>query len=213
MDFLSEGIEDYSRAHTEDEPQHLVDLSRETWQKVLVPRMLSGHLQGRMLSFLSTLVRPKNVLEIGTYTGYSAICLAEGLAEGGMIHTIDTNDELGEIQSRYFEKAGVKDSIQVHFGHALDVIQSLDQTWDLVFVDADKENYPNYYKEVIERIRPGGMLIFDNVLWSGKVLTEADPADMETLALQEVNNQIQSDPRVRNIMLPIRDGLTVVLKN
>jgi caffeoyl-CoA O-methyltransferase len=212
MEFLPEGIEEYARAHSENEPEYLKELTRETWQKVLVPRMLSGHLQGRVLSFLSTLVRPARILEVGTYTGYSAICLAEGLADGGIIHTIDINDELGEMHEKYFAKAGITDSVKVHFGHALDVIPSLKEQWDLVFIDADKENYPAYYEAVIDQIRPGGMLIFDNVLWSGKVVEKAHKSDEETLALQRVNRIVQQDSRVRNLLLPIRDGLMIAVR-
>lgn len=213
MEFLPEKIEEYARLHSESEPSYLTELTRETWQKVLVPRMLSGHLQGRVLSFFSTLVQPTRILEIGTYTGYSAICMAEGLAEGGMLHTIEINDELEEMQQRYFKKAGVADKIKVHFGHALDILESLDERWDLVFIDADKENYPKYYDAIVDRVRPGGLIIFDNVLWSGKVAEKANPADEETLALQEVNERVTNDPRVRNLLLPVRDGLMVAMRN
>lgn len=212
MDFLPEEISAYTLAHTEAEPPILAELNRETWQKVLIPRMLSGHLQGRVLSFLSHMVTPTNLLEIGTYTGYSAICLAEGMKAGGTLHTIDINEELEPIQTRYFEKAGITDKVQRHLGNALAIVPTLSEQWDLVFIDADKENYINYYDLVIDRVRSGGLIIFDNVLWSGKVVGQIDPKDEETLILAELNRKVHDDDRVANLLLPVRDGLMILRK-
>lgn len=212
MDFLPETVSAYSEAHTEDEPEVLSELRRETWQKVLVPRMLSGHYQGRVLSFLSHLVRPTHILEIGTYTGYSAICLAEGMSDEGQLHTIDHNEILEIIQSKYFEKAGLTNRIVRHLGDALEIIPGLKQSWDLVFVDADKENYINYYEKVIDDVRPGGLIIFDNVLWSGKVTEPVEENDQETKILVELNRAVHQDSRVVNLLLPVRDGLMILRK-
>lgn len=212
MDFVSEEIEGYCCRHSDPEPSWLQDLSRETWQKVLYPRMLSGHLQGRFLSMLSTLTRPKRVLEIGTFTGYSALCLAEGLAENGKLITIDCNDELKPIQDRYFRESPYGDKIERHFGNALEIIPSFAPGFDLVFMDADKENYPQYYEMLMPALVPGGLLLIDNTLWSGKVLKEAKSGDPETRALQQLNTTISSDPRVQKVMLPLRDGITMVRK-
>ena len=212
MDFLPEGISSYSEAHTEDEPVVLTELRRETGQKVLVPRMLSGHLQGRVLSFLSHLVRPSRILEIGTYTGYSAICLAEGMIDDGQLHTIDINEILATIQAKYFEKAGITDKVVCHLGDAREIIPELNQTWDLVFIDADKENYINYYDKVIDHVRPGGLIIFDNVLWSGKVTEPVEENDQETKTLGELNQAVHQDRRVVNLLLPVRDGLMILRK-
>jgi caffeoyl-CoA O-methyltransferase len=212
MDFLDPEIDQYAQNHSQEEPELLQKLNRETWTKVLQPRMLSGHLQGRTLSFLSKLIQPKAILEIGTYTGYSALCLAEGLAEGGELHTIDINEELEPMIRRYFAATDHVEKLHLHIGNALEIIPSLQKTWDLVFIDADKENYSGYFNLVVEKVRKGGLMIADNVLWSGKVLHEADPKDEETKALQNFNEMVANDPRVEALLLPIRDGLMLLRK-
>jgi len=209
MHFLPNEIDQYVVAHSQQEPKILQDLSRETWQKVLNPRMLSGAFQGRVLSLISKLVQPKNVLEIGTYTGYSALCLAEGLKKEGTIDTIDKNEELEELQSKYFKKSGYQKQIVQHVGNALEIIPTLDKTYDLVFIDADKSNYPNYFEMIIDKMNPGGIILSDNVLWSGKVVEKVDPKDINTQALLKYNKLLNTDNRVETVLLPIRDGLTV----
>ena len=209
MHFLPEKIDDYVVEHTQREPQILKELSKETWQKVLNPRMLSGAFQGRVLSMLSKLVQPKSVLEIGTYTGYSALCIAEGLHSKGTIHTIDKNEELEGLQNNYFEKAGFKNQIQQYVGNALDIIPSINATFDLVFIDADKSNYINYFHLIIDKMNSGGIILSDNVLWSGKVIEKLDPKDLDTKTLLEYNKLLNSDKRVETVLLPIRDGLTI----
>lgn len=209
MNFLPEKLDNYVVKHSQQEPQVLQELSRETWQKVLNPRMLSGAFQGRVLSMISKLIRPKNVLEIGTYTGYSAICIAEGLAENGIIHTLDKNEELEDLQNKFFEKSGFRNQIQQHFGNALEIIPAFEKTFDLVFIDADKFNYPNYFNLIIDKMNSGGIILSDNVLWSGKVIEKLDPKDIDTKALLEYNSLLNSDDRIETILLPIRDGLTI----
>lgn len=213
MDFISEEIENYCCRHSDQEPKWLQDLSRETWQKILYPRMLSGHLQGRFLSMLSMILRPQRVLEVGTFTGYSALCLAEGLAENGKIITIDCNDELKPIQDKYFSASPLGNKIERLFGKAMDLIPSLTPGFELIFLDADKENYPTYYELLLPLLQPGGLLLIDNTLWSGKVLTTASSGDPETKALQLLNESISTDNRVQKVMLPLRDGITIVRKN
>lgn len=212
MDFLETEIAEYVTSHTEPEPPILQELNRETWLKVLNPRMLSGHLQGRVLSILSHMMSPQNILEIGTYTGYSAICLSEGLAENGKITTIDINEELYDMACRYFEKAGIRKKVNFLVGNALDLIPDLKEEFDLVFIDADKGNYCNYYDLVIDRLKPGGYIIADNVLWSGKILENYDDLDLDTKTLIDFNNKIQQDGRVQNVLFPVRDGLQVIRK-
>jgi len=212
MEFLDPQLDDYVCKHSEIEPEILAELNRETNLKVLLPRMLAGHLQGRVLSMLTHMIKPKRILEVGTYTGYSAICFAEGLAEGGKIHTIDINEELEEIQDKYFAKAGLEHVIERHIGNALDIIPGLNEDWDIVFLDADKENYMNYYDLVIEKLKPGAYIIADNVLWSGKVLDAPDKMDEETKALFEYSQKVSSDERVQNVLFPIRDGLQIARK-
>jgi predicted O-methyltransferase YrrM len=211
MEFPDPAINQYAENHTTAESPLLARLNRETWSKVLMPRMLSGHLQGRVLATLSQLLRPKAILEVGTYTGYSALCLAEGLQPGGVLHTIDINEELESMVRRYVAEAGLDNTIHLHVGDARHLIPTLEVEWDLVFLDADKENYATYFDLVIDRVRPGGVIVADNVLWSGKVI---DPAvsDAETDALRAYNAKIQADPRVTNVLLPIRDGLMVAIK-
>jgi predicted O-methyltransferase YrrM len=209
MDFLPEKIDNYVVNHSEDEPQLLQELSRETWQKIMVPRMLSGHFQGRVLSMISKLVNPKNILEIGTYTGYSALCLAEGMQKNGNLHTIDRNEELYDFQRKYFNKSDYGTNIKQYVGNALDVISTIDDKFDLVFIDADKSNYPNYFHAIIDKMNSGGVILSDNVLWSGKVVEEIQPKDTDTQALIEYNKLLKNDSRIETVLLPIRDGLTI----
>lgn len=209
MHFLSPDLEQYIETHSEGEPALLAALSRETHLKVLRPRMITGHYQGRVLSLLSRLVRPKHILEIGTYTGYSALCLAEGLQTGGSLHTIDINPELQPIQQKYFQKSAYAGQIISHLGPALQIIPALEPTFDLAFIDADKAEYPEYFEAVYPKMNKGGMILLDNVLWSGKVVEPLDKKDKTTPILLELNQKLQQDPRVRTVLLPIRDGLTV----
>ena len=212
MEFLPEKIEQYACNHTQEENIVLAELNRETWAKVLIPRMLSGHVQGRALSMFSKMIRPKCILEIGTYTGYSAICLSEGLHEGGKLHTIDINEELKSMSSSYFEKAGISKNVIQYIGNALEIIPNIKDEFDLVFIDADKENYSNYFEIVIEKMPVGGFIIADNVLWSGKVVEKFNDKDQETKALKEFNTLIHNSERVENILMPIRDGLMICQK-
>jgi predicted O-methyltransferase YrrM len=209
MHFLPQQIDDYVVAHSEDESQLLQALTRETYQKILLPRMLSGHYQGRVLSLLSKLIRPKSILEIGTYTGYSALCLAEGMAADGQLNTIDINEELYDFQRKYFDFSDYGKQIIQHTGNALDIIPILDKTFDLVFIDADKYNYSNYFNLVIDHMKPGGVILSDNVLWSGKVIEPLNPKDSDTKGLLAFNTLLKEDPRVETVILPIRDGLTI----
>lgn len=209
MNFIDEKIEDYSLKNSNKQSQLLSDLERETHTSVLQPRMISGHLQGRVLSFLSKLHTPKQILEIGTYTGFSALCLAEGLAKDGVLTTIDINEELAEVSNKYFQQSEYASQIKPLVGNAMDIVPTLDQKFDLVFIDADKNNYLNYYKMVVNQCNPGALIICDNVLWSGKVLEPAAAKDIDTKVLQELNVYIANDDRVENLLLPIRDGLMV----
>ena len=209
MHFLSPDLEQYIETHSEAEPALLAALSRETHLKVLRPRMITGHYQGRVLSLLSRLVHPLHILEIGTYTGYSALCLAEGLQSGGSLHTIDLNPELQAIQQKYFQKSDYADQITSHLGEALDIIPGLEQKFDLAFIDADKAEYPEYFEAVYPKMNKGGMILLDNVLWSGKVVEPLDKKDQTTRILLSLNKKLQQDPRVRTVLLPVRDGLTV----
>ena len=209
MEFLPEKIDDYVVNHSQQEPKILQELTKETWQKVLNPRMLSGAFQGRVLSMISKLIRPKNILEIGTYTGYSTLCFAEGLSKEGKIITIDKNEELETLQNKYFEKSGYRTQIQQMVGDATKIIPTLTQQFDLVFIDADKSNYINYFHLIIDKIKPGGIILSDNVLWSGKVVESLNPKDLDTKVLLEYNKLLNIDKRVETVLLPIRDGLTV----
>ena len=209
MHFISEELEQYVEQHSQQEPELLVQLFRETHQKVLQPRMLSGHFQGRVLSMLSKIIAPKTILEIGTYTGYAALCLAEGLTKNGILHTIDIKEELVAIQKKYFDLSPWKNQIKPHLGNALEIIPTLNTTFDLVFIDADKENYIHYFNLIVPMMNPGGIILSDNVLWSGKVLEELNPKDTSTNILVAYNQIINQDPRVETVLLPIRDGLTV----
>ena len=212
MHFLPEAIDNYVAKHSEDEPELLKQLSRETHQKILQPRMLSGHYQGRLLSMISKLVRPKYILEIGTYTGYSAICLAEGIQPDGELHTIDHNEELFDFQRKYFEKSGYGNQIHQHLGNALDIIPKMNMMFDLVFIDADKENYSNYFHCIIDKLNSGGLILSDNVLWSGKVIEKIDDKDIDTKGVIAFNTLLKNHPRVETIILPIRDGLSISRK-
>ena len=209
MEFISEELDNYVTAHTQPEPELLQKLNRETWAKVLQPRMLSGHYQGRVLSMISKLVNPKTVLEIGTYTGYSALCMMEGIQKNGVLHSIDHNEELFTLQRKYFDLSGYGKQIIQHVGEALEIIPTLDLTFDLVFIDADKENYSNYFELVVPKMKSGGVILSDNVLWSGKVLEKPKKDDVDTPALIAYNKLINNDPRVESVLLPIRDGLTI----
>ena len=212
MYFISEKLDDYVVQHTENEPELLRELSRETFQKMLQPRMLSGHFQGRILSFLSKIIRPKKILELGTFTGYSALCLAEGLHKDGELHTIDKNEELVSIQRRYFNRSIHGSKIHQHTGCALEIIKKLNYKFDLIFIDADKSNYVNYFNLLAGKIKRGGVLISDNVLWSGKVIEPLENSDLSTKVLLEYNKLLKEDPRFETILLPIRDGLTLSIK-
>lgn len=209
MHFISEELEDYIASHSENEPELLAALNKETHQKILQPRMLSGHYQGRVLSMLSKLVRPLHILEIGTYTGYATLCLAEGLRDSGTIDTIDNNEELYDFQRKYFDRSPWKDNITQHLGNALEIIPGLAKKFDLVFIDADKGNYINYFKMIVPMMAKGGIILSDNVLWSGKVLEEVKQNDTSTKVLLEYNRLLKEDPRLETVLLSVRDGLTV----
>jgi predicted O-methyltransferase YrrM len=212
MKFLVEEIEEYSAAHTEEENALLKSLNRETHANVLSPRMLSGHMQGRFLSMISRMIRPDRILEIGTYTGYSGICLCEGLNPGGKLITIDVNEELESFTRKYFDQTPFKDQIDYRIGNALDIIPTLTDTFDIVFIDADKINYSSYFNLCLDKTRTGGFLIADNVLWSGKVVQQLKKIDKDTQALLDFNRMVHEDPRVSNMLLPIRDGLMILQK-
>ncbi|WP_310380695.1 O-methyltransferase [Flavobacterium sp.] len=209
MHFLSQDLEDYIEQHSQVEPELLAQLNKETYQKVLLPRMLSGRFQGRVLSMLSKLIRPVNILEIGTYTGYSALCLCEGIQENGQLHTIDIKEELVDFQRKYFNKSPWSEQIVQHLGEAIEIIPTLDLKFDLVFIDADKENYINYFNLILPKMNKGGIILSDNVLWSGKVVEPLQPNDLSTKTLLEYNQLLINDLRVETVLLPIRDGLTV----
>ncbi len=211
MDFLSPELTHYIDMHTTVEPELLMELNRETHAKILMPRMLSVHFQGRFLSMISKMIRPKNILEIGTYTGYSALCLAEGLAPNGKLITIDINDELSPMVHRYVAKAGRAEQIEVRVGNAAELIPNLNEVFDLVFIDADKVRYSLYYEQVFAKIKPGGFILADNVLWSGKVTSREKP-DTDTAALLSFNEMVMNDERTEKILLPIRDGLYLARK-
>lgn len=212
MHFLPEALDDYVVKHTEDEPELLKQLTKETFQKILQPRMSSGPYQGRVLSMISKLVNPKNILEIGTFTGYSTLSLAEGMQAEGKLHTIDINEELFDFQRKYFDASEYGSKIVQHLGNAVEIIPSLDVTFDLVFIDADKDNYVKYFDLIINKINKGGIILSDNVLWSGKVIEALNPKDKMTKAVLEYNTLLKEDDRVETVLLPIRDGLTISRK-
>lgn len=209
MNFIPKAIDTYAVDHTQPEPALLSRLARETHQKILQPRMLSGHYQGRLLSMISKIARPKTILELGTYTGYSALCLAEGLQKDGVLHTIDINEELRDFQKKYFDLSNFKAQIHQHLGNALTIIPTLEIKFDLVFIDADKPNYPDYFELIINKLNPGGIILTDNVLWSGKVVEKIQEDDESTRALVKYNTMVAADNRIETIMLPIRDGLSI----
>ena len=210
MDFLPKEIETYALAHTKGESDLLAKLNRETWAKVMTPRMLSGHLQGRVLSMFSKMISPKNILEIGTYTGYSALCMAEGLGAKGQLHTIECNEEASQFAKKYFDQYEYKEKIIQHLGDAMGIISSLEVEFQMVFIDADKENYSHYFDLVFDKLSVGGYIIADNVLWSGKVVEAVQ--DQETKALVAYSKKVQQDKRVENMLMPIRDGLMICRK-
>ena len=205
-------LEKYAEEHSSKESELLYRLNRETHIKALMPRMLSGAMQGKLLEMLSCMIRPKHILEIGTYTGYSAICLAKGLPTDGVLHTIEKNPELESIAKKYFVEAEIEHQIIYHQGDALEIIPQIKEFFDLVFLDADKENYLNYYHLIFDKLRSGAYILADNVFWSGKVLSTPDQADKETLGIIEFNDFVQQDDRVENVILPLRDGLSLIRK-
>lgn len=209
MHFLSDALESYIKNNSEEEPKLLQELTRETHLKIIQPRMMTGHFQGRVLSMLSKIIHPKNILEIGTYTGYSAICLAEGLQNEGELHTIDINEELTTIQRTYFDKSDYQNQIVQHTGDALHIIPTINRVFDLVFIDAEKTNYDAYYEAALSKTRSGGVILSDNVLWSGKVVEPLNSKDKTTKSLLNYNEKLKNDPRVETVLLPIRDGLTM----
>jgi predicted O-methyltransferase YrrM len=210
MEFLSEDLQHYAEQHSADEPELLKKINRDTHLSVLMPRMLSGHLQGRLLSMISKMIQPTHILEIGTYTGYSAICLTEGLRNNGKLITIDINEELHKKVSGYFSEAGLSQIVDYRIGNALEIIPTLKNSFDLVFIDADKENYSNYFDLVFDKVQHGGFILADNVLWSGKVL---DPKpDKDTKAIFEFNKKVKQDSRVESVLLPVRDGIMLLRK-
>jgi len=212
MDFLGEELREYVESHTTAESDLLKKINRETFSKILMPQMLSGHLQGRVLSMLSKMIKPSKILEIGTFTGYSAICLAEGLTKEGKLITIDINEELEDRVRGYFEEAGMETIIDYRIGNALDIIPELEDKFELVFIDADKVNYSRYFDLVIDKILPGSYIIIDNVLWSGRVVDE-NVSDKDTVAIRKFNDMVEKENRVDNVLLPIRDGLMILRKN
>ena len=209
MHFIPEHIDQYAVDHSENEPELLQQLTRETWQKVLAPRMSSGHYQGRVLSIISKLIHPKNILEIGTFTGYAALCLAEGMQANGTLDTIDINEELYDIQRKYFDASGYGGQIIQHTGNAVDIIPELPNSFDLVFIDADKSNYETYLELLLPKLTSGAVILSDNVLWSGKVVEKVNPKDIDTKALLQYNKILKEHPKLETVLLPIRDGLTI----
>ena len=211
MELLSDELKNYLDNYCDSEIDLLKHIDRETHLKVLMPHMVSGHYQGRVLSMLSKLVNPERILEVGTFTGYATLCLAEGLSATGIIHTIDVNEELEEMVRNFFQQSPYNSQIQYHLGNAVEIIPTLDETFDLAFIDADKKNNEIYYDLIFSKLRPGGLIIVDNVLWSGKVLSEAEN-DRFTNIIAKFNNRVQTDSRVEKLILPIRDGLFVIRK-
>ena len=208
MEFIDKALDEYCVVHSQKEPQLLRELSKETWQKVLIPRMLSGHFQGRLLSLLSKMIAPQSILEVGTYTGYSTLCLAEGLPKNGVIHTIDCNEELVEIQQKYFQKSQYSAQIKSHTGHAKKLIPQIDEHFDLIFIDADKSNYSLYLDLILPKLKPKAVILSDNVLWSGKVIDDK-AEDPDTLALKSYNQKLNNHPDFETVLLPVRDGLSI----
>ena len=205
-------IDDYILSHSDDEGDLLAALHRDANVNLLRPRMLSGHLQGRILKMFCRMMRPRRVLEIGTYTGYATLCMAEGLEEGALIHTLEINDEMEDFIMKYLSRSSHKEKIQVHFGDALEIIPTLGETFDLVFIDADKRLYADYFDLIFPLVRPGGLILADNTLWDGKVLEEPHPSDKQTIGILSFNDKIKEDPRIEKVILPLRDGLTMIWK-
>lgn len=213
MELIPKDIEIYAQEHTEAESELLRYISRETHAKILKPRMLSGHMQGRLLALFSKMLRPERILEIGTYTGYSALCLCEGLGTTGRLITIDANEELEHFVRNVFAEARLSDRIDYRVAKAMDVLPMLTDTFDLVFIDADKSNYRAYYDLILDKVRPGGIILADNVLWSGKVVQSfPNRPDKDTQALLDFNSHVREDPRVTSLLLPIRDGIMIIQK-
>ena len=212
MEFISQELDNYVCIHSENEPALLYELNRRTHLEVLRPRMLSGHFQGRVLSMLSNMISPLNVLEIGTYTGYSALCFAEGLQVGGKVTTIDINEELEDLVKEYISKSDYSNNVDFIVGDAMEIIPTLTTEFDIVFIDADKQNYSGYYDLVFDKVKKGGYIIADNVLWSGKVIEEYDSTDRDTQLLMDFNKKVHDDSRVQNVLFPIRDGLMIARK-
>jgi predicted O-methyltransferase YrrM len=210
MEFIDEQIEDYALNHSQEELPILKKINRDTHAKVLMPRMLSGHMQGNFLILLSKMIQPQNILEVGTYTGYSAICLAQGLKTNGKLYTIDINEELEKMVRGYFKEAGLEKNIEYKIGNATAIIPEINETFDIVFIDADKKNYGTYYDLVFDKVKKGGYIIADNVLWSGKVLDEKK--DSDTLAIDTFNKKVHNDSRIEHMLLPLRDGLMIIRK-
>ena len=215
MEFIPDKIYKYVVQHSEQEPKLLQQLNKETWQKIMNPRMLSGAYQGRLLAMISKLINPENILEIGTYTGYSALCLAEGMQKNGKLITIDINEELEDFVRDFFDKSEYGNQLHQKIGKAIEIIPSLKEKFDLVFIDADKSNYVNYFNLIIDKMNKGGVILSDNVLWSGKIVEKVEAKDKDTKALLEYNKLLAEDNRIETIILPIRDGLTIsrVVKN
>lgn len=213
MNFIADFIESYATAHTAVEPPLLQQLNRQTHAKLLHPQMLSGHWQGRLLAVFSQMLRPRRVLEIGTYAGYSALCLAEGLTDDGLLITIDVNEEMEDFARSFLAQSPRAAQIDYKIGNAADLLPTLDETFDMVFIDADKLSYSRYYDLVFDKVRKGGVIIADNVLWYGKVADKAKQPDKDTQALIDFNQKIHQDPRVLHLLLPVRDGLMLAIKN
>ncbi|WP_080055379.1 O-methyltransferase [Spirosoma aerolatum] len=212
MDFLPPNITAYAEALTSPESELLYRLNRNTRAHIMAPRMLSGHLQGRFLAMISYMLRPRRILELGTYTGYSALCLAEGLTDDGQLITIDQNEELEEFARSYWQQSPYYNKIDFRVGLATDILPTLNETFDLVFIDADKRNNSTYFDLIFDKLRPGGFILVDNVLWSGKVVELVKPSDLDTAAVLAFNQKIQDDPRVENVLLPVRDGIMMIRK-
>lgn len=210
--FVHPDIEDYAEKHTSPENEVLTKLNRWTHLRMTRPRMLSGAYQGKLLEMISYMMKPSKILEIGAYVGYSAVCLAKGLENDGILHTIEADEELEDIILKTINDANLDNKIKLHIGEALNVLPSIDEEFDLVFIDADKINYINYYEQVLPKVRTGGIIILDNILWSGKVVYTQPKLDKETATLIQLNDLIQNDPRVENLLLPIRDGLMICRK-
>jgi len=205
-------LDNYIEQHSSEEPELLKQLNRETHVQIINPRMLSGHVQGRILKMICTMVQPTCVLELGTFTGYSALCLAEGMPDNGIVHTVEVNDELEEFAQSYFAQSPYGKKIKQHIGDALEMIKSLNETFDLVFIDADKREYLDYYNAIFDKVRKGGYILADNTLWDGKVIEQVDPNDKQTIGVMAFNDFVAKDERVETVIIPLRDGLTLIRK-